>query len=247
MSRALTRYAPTPSGYLHAGNVANFRHTATLAQEVGASIALRIDDADAARYRREYVEDIFAVLAARDLPWEIGPRDVSEFEAHFSQCRRTEYYRAELRSASINTYVCTCSRSIQHGPPTGGCAGGCRHAGTPWRPGETALRAVVPEGTLIAVGPESVRLDEALGDFIVWRRDDLPAYQWVSVIEDRDLGTTHIVRGADLLPSTAAQIFLARAIGARNVAEATYVHHDLVLDAHGTKLSKSTLRSQEER
>ena len=174
------------------------------------------------------------------------PRDVAEFEAHFSQRTRTEYYRGELRSASINTYACTCSRSTQRDTPTGGCAGGCRHAETPWRPGETALRAVVPEGTLIAVGPDSVRLDEALGDFIVWRRDDLPAYQWVSVIEDRDLGVTHIVRGADLLPSSAAQVFLARAIGARNVAEATYVHHDLVLDEHGSKLSKSTLRLREE-
>ncbi|MFM8239732.1 MAG: glutamate--tRNA ligase family protein [Actinomycetota bacterium] len=242
---ALTRYAPTPSGFLHAGNIANLEQTAELARQVGATVALRIDDADATRYRREYVDDVFRVLAVHELDWDLGPRDTDDFEANFSQRRKTEYYREVLLDSGLTTYACTCSRSTQRATPTGGCTAGCRGSGHEWRPADTALRVAVPPGTTIDVSGTAVRLDLEMGDFIVWRRDDLPAYQLVSVVEDRDLGTTHIVRGADLLASSAAQIFLARALGADNVITATYVHHDLVLDAEGRKLSKSTMSSQE--
>jgi glutamyl-tRNA synthetase len=100
---------------------------------------------------------------------------------------------------------------------------------------------VVEPGTVVAVGTERVSLDTEMGDFIVWRRDDLPAYHLVSVIDDRELGVTHIVRGRDLLPSSAAQMHLAPWLGAEGVRRATYVHHELVTDASGAKLSKSTL------
>ncbi|MGI9197773.1 MAG: glutamate--tRNA ligase family protein [Candidatus Nanopelagicales bacterium] len=245
---ALTRYAPTPSGFLHAGNLRNFALTATLADDVGATIALRIDDADAARYRREYVDDIFRVLIELGLPWTVGPRDADDFETRWSQRHRTDSYRRELQAlrAALPTYACTCSRTQQRMIPTGGCAAGCRTRGLPWVEGEFALRVVVPEGTSVDVGGVSVALDEALGDFVIWRRDGLPAYQLVSVIEDRDLGTTHIVRGVDLLASSAAQVFLAPALGADNVAAAAYVHHPLVLDDEGRKLSKSQ-REREDR
>jgi glutamyl-tRNA synthetase len=86
-----------------------------------------------------------------------------------------------------------------------------------------------------------VDLGAEMGDFIVWRRDDLPAYQVVSVVEDRDLGVTHIVRGLDLVPSSAAQIYLAAWFDATNVSGATFVHHELVTDESGAKLSKSPL------
>jgi len=97
----------------------------------------------------------------------------------------------------------------------------------------------VPIGTTISINGKEVRLDIELGDFVIWRRDDLPAYQLVSVLEDRDLGVTHIVRGEDLLASTAAQIFMAPTLGADNVVTANYVHHSLLTDASGVKLSKS--------
>ena len=241
---ALTRYAPTPSGYLHAGNLRNLELTAEVAAGIGAEIALRIDDADAARYRREYVEDIFSTLERMGLAWTIGPRDVDDFEAHWSQRTRTEHYRTELmraRDRGLMVYACTCSRSQQRGPASGGCAGGCRSRGDAFEPGASALRVAVPRETSITVGEQRVLLDVEMGDFIIWRRDDLPAYQLVSVVEDRDLGTTHIVRGRDLLPSSAAQVFLAHAFGAPNVAAATYVHHELITDSDGRKLSKSRI------
>lgn len=245
---AITRYAPTPSGYLHAGNLVNFTFTRDLAMEVGADIALRIDDADAARYRREYVDDIFETLRVHGLEWHIGPHDTDDFERRWSQRHKTEAYRRVLRDLvdEMDTYACACSRTVQRAVPTGGCAGGCRALHLPLEPERTALRVVVSADTCIEVSGVTVDLSAEMGDFVVWRRDDLPAYQLVSVVEDRDLGTTHIVRGEDLLASSAAQIWLARGLGAANVAHATYVHHPLVLDAAGRKLSKSQTAPKEQ-
>lgn len=246
----LTRIAPTPSGFLHAGNRLNFRLTAALAAEVGAELALRIDDADASRYRREYAEDVFETLHAMGIAWTVGPRDVDDFEAHWSQRARTEYYRAELAEAigrGLPVYACACPRTAQRGPATDGCVGGCRQLGLALKPETTALRVAVEPGVVIPVGADAVRLADHMGDFVVWRRDDLPAYQVVSMIEDRDLGTTHIVRGRDLLPSSAAQSYLAAWFAADSVAAATYVHHDLLVDASGAKISKSTLAGRDHR
>lgn len=240
----VTRLAPTPSGFLHAGNRLNFTITAQLAAEVGAALALRIDDADTARYRREYAEDIFVTLAEMGIEWAIGPRDVDDFEASWSQARKTDYYRAQLgaaRDAGLPAYACTCTRTRQRGPATGGCAGGCRGRGRDHVPGETALRLAVDVGTVVSMGGRQVDLAQEMGDFVLWRRDDLPAYQLVSVIEDRDLGVTHIVRGEDLTASSAAQVHLAPWLGADTLARAVVVHHELLVDETGAKLSKSTL------
>ena len=236
----LTRLAPTPSGFLHAGNIMNFELTAELARAESLQLALRIDDSDAGRYRREYVDDIFDTLQRLGIEWQVGPQDPADFEAHWSQQLRTEYYRAEVaRAQGLDTYACTCSRSVVTSTPTGGCPGGCRRADLPLSPGISALRLHVPIGTCVEVSGHVIDLAEAMGDFVVWRRDDLPSYQIVSVIEDRDLGTTHIVRGEDLLASSAAQIHIAQALRADNVARATFIHHPLVRDADGHKLSKS--------
>ena len=74
----ITRYAPTPSGFCHQGNLVNFATTAALAEIVGAQIVLRIDDDDAQRMRQAYVNDIFDSLRWLDLPWSVGPRSPSE-------------------------------------------------------------------------------------------------------------------------------------------------------------------------
>ena len=246
----VTRIAPTPSGFLHAGNRYNFRLTANLAEEHEIPLALRIDDVDAARYQSVYADDIFNVLHDLNIAWSIGPRDTADFEAHWSQRQKTNYYRAELallRNSSVETYACRCSRSMISSVPSGGCPGQCRTAQHELVAHESALRVHVPIGTTISVNDVEVHLDSELGDFVIWRRDDLPAYQLVSVIEDRDLGTTHIVRGEDLLTSTAAQIFIASSLGAENLRTAHYVHHPLLTDASGVKLSKSQQGGQSSR
>ncbi len=242
--RGLTRIAPTPSGYLHAGNVATFRATAELADRLGLDLALRIDDADAARYRRDYAEDIFRVLALLDIAWQVGPRTVMDFEQHWSQRARTSVYRANLtrlRDSSLELYACSCSRRDLEGIARGGCPGNCRTRARDLIPHETSLRVHVPEGTVVTMGRHTVDLAATIGDAVLWRRDDVPAYHLVTIVEDRDLGTTHIVRGEDLLTSSAFQVWLAPHLDAAGVAQATYIHLPLVLGPDGTKLSKSQL------
>jgi glutamyl-tRNA synthetase len=248
MAEALTRIAPTPSGFLHEGNRLNFQTTAQLAGTWGARIALRIDDADAARYRSEYVDDIFATLRDLGIDWHLGPRDRDDFEAHWSQRHKTDYYRDQLNQAiadGLDVYACSCSRSVQRGPAVGGCAGGCRDRGLTWEPGSTSLRATIPAHTVVDFIGGSARVGAHMGDVVLWRRDDLPAYQLVSLVEDRDMHVTHIVRGADLIDSTGTQVYLARWFDAANVAQAEYVHHDLLTDASGAKLSKSPIAREQ--
>jgi glutamyl-tRNA synthetase len=231
----ITRFAPTPSGYLHIGNAMNAQLVAWLARATGATVALRIDDLDGARYRHAYLKDIFGVLQWLGIEWQLGPRDDVDFESGYSLRARTAYYREELAAAGergLELYACRCSRRQLIGPPTGGCPGGCREASLAYVIGETAIRARVPTGT----APE-------VGDVVLWRRDDLPAYHLVSVVEDRDLGVTHIVRGEDLRPSTEVQTFLAPYLDAATFTAASIVHHGLLTDALGAKLSKSTLES----
>jgi glutamyl/glutaminyl-tRNA synthetase len=238
----VARIAPTPSGFLHAGNRYNFEVTSSLAQEHHIPLALRIDDVDAARYKSIYADDIFRVLRDLQIEWTIGPRNTPDFEDNWAQRKKTAYYRAELallHHSQVETYACRCSRASINGVPSGGCPGQCRAAQYELVAHESALRVHVPIGTTITINGRDVHLDKELGDFVIWRRDDLPAYQLVSVIEDRDLGTTHIVRGEDLLTSTAAQIFLAPRLNADNVVTAQYVHHPLLTDGSGAKLSKS--------
>lgn len=227
MPGAITRLAPTPSGFLHEGNAVNFLLVSALAHRAGASVVLRIDDTDSRRYRTEYVEDIFAVLDWLQIDWHSGPRSPADFERDFSQRHRTDYYRSALDGAvaqGLEVFACRCSRSQVRAAGVSGCVGDCRRADFPLVPGESALRADTPTG-----------------DVVLWRRDDLPAYHLVSIIEDRDCGTTHVVRGEDLRPSTDIQVHLAPHLGATRFAEATFVHHRLVLGQDGTKLSKSQL------
>lgn len=238
----ITRFAPTPSGFLHRGNAANALLVSWLAAGAGGTIALRVDDMDTARLRPSYVDDVFAVLKWLDVDWQVGPRDRADLETHWSSRLRIARYRAALDravSAGLPVYACTCSRSQQRGPATGGCAGGCRTRGLRHEPGRTALRVALPVDTAVAVGERAVRPADRLGDFVIWRRDDLPAYQLASVVDDHDLAVTDVVRGIDLLDSTAAQLFLAPFLGADTFATARFWHHGLVVEADGTKLSKS--------
>jgi glutamyl/glutaminyl-tRNA synthetase len=103
------------------------------------------------------------------------------------------------------------------------------------------VRLRVPVGTLVSVQGASIDISATLGDVVIWRRDGLPAYHLVSVIEDATMGTTHIIRGEDLRATSALQIYLAGLLGLESVVQATYIHHPLVLGPDGRKLSKSTL------
>ena len=108
-----TRLAPTPSGFLHLGNVLSFAITAALARNTGARILLRIDDLDRERVVPDYVQDIFDSLRYMEIPWDEGPRDYEEFEREYSQVHRMSLYRKalELLRESGEVFACECSRA----------------------------------------------------------------------------------------------------------------------------------------
>lgn len=242
----ITRIAPTPSGYLHLGNAVNFALTDQLASHWGAQVALRIDDMDSARARPEFIGDIFTTLEWLGISWSEGPRDRAEFERDYSMADRTEYYRSQLdllSAAGLQVFACSCSRADLAASGGLRCAGPCVSADLELETDRTALRLRIPDRTVVEMSGTAIDLPAVHGDVVLWRRDGLPAYHLVTVIEDRDLAVTDIIRGSDLLESSALHVWLAPYLDAANVAGANYVHHGLISDDGGHKLSKSRLES----
>lgn len=236
-----SRLAPSPSGLLHLGNAVNFLLTWLMVRKAGGTLRLRIDDADCLRTKPEYLEDIFLQLDWLGITWDEGPTGVDDFHRRFSQQLRLERYReflAELDRLG-HLYPCGCSRRmIRSLAPEGVYPGFCRKRST--APGaREAIRVRVPEGSVFRVDGQEVPLCEAMGDFVLWRKEDLPAYQLVSLVDDLDDRINLIVRGQDLLASTAAQLFLAGLHGDNFFAGGVFRHHPLVLGEDGRKLSKS--------
>ena len=232
-----TRFAPTPSGYLHLGNAVHMVVIRRLAELWSSQIALRIDDFDAQRARREYVQDIFDACAWLDLSWQLGPRSRDEYEL-IDREARNKSMKASLVAAIGNgmpAYACACSRQSRSGGHTCTCA----ERDVPWAPGSNALRVRVPDTTVIQVGTRTVDLASHMGDFVIWRKDDVPAYQLASVLSDRALDVDLLIRGDDLLESSAAQLYLCEWLGYPQLRAARMVHHRLTFDVEGRKLSKS--------
>ena len=241
-----TRIAPTPSGYLHVGNGISFALTYLLAQKYSGEILLRIDDLDRGRFREEYLNDIFETLEWMGISWQRGPVSADEFEP-WAQYQRLDLYfdfLEKLRATGL-VYACECSRKQVRADSTDGLyAGTCRTKGLSLENAEYAWRIVVPEGTEISfLGanglPETVDLAASMGDFVVRKRFGKPSYQVSSTADDLHYGIDFIVRGEDLRSSTAAQTYLARTVGADRFADIRFLHHPLLVDASGEKLSKS--------
>ncbi|MCB0917482.1 MAG: tRNA glutamyl-Q synthetase [Actinobacteria bacterium] len=229
-----TRIAPTPSGYLHIGNMVNFVLTARLATEHGGRLQLRIDDYDSTRVRAEYVEDIFATCQWLGISFDTGPSGVSEFERSYSLPHRIERHREALRDLAPIGYTCDCSRAAI---AAGTVPSACIPRELPLSDPGVALRVRAP-ALSVELGSHTVDLAD-LGDFVAWRSDGLPSYQLGSLVDDRDSGTNLLVRGVDLLQSSAAQLYLARYIQAPAFSQARFWHHPLLTDDSGVKLSKS--------
>jgi glutamyl/glutaminyl-tRNA synthetase len=252
-----TRIAPTPSGYLHLGNVLSFALTAGLARQTGAGILLRIDDLDKGRVSKDYIDDIFDTLHFLGIPWDEGPRTFSEYEREYSQQKRLGLYRAALEQlrAEGKLFACDCSRTqVLRDSPDGGYAGTCRDKGIPldtegcnWRIrteaaiGVEGIAGVAREGGVAEpMGKEiCAGLPVEMTDFVVRKKDGYPAYQLTSVIDDLHYGIDLVVRGEDLWDSTLAQQFLARELGRDEFRAIHFYHHLLVMDSGSEKLSKS--------
>ncbi|GAB2791155.1 glutamyl-tRNA synthetase [Hymenobacter luteus] len=248
----VSRLAPTPSGFLHLGNAINFTLTWLLTRRAGGVLHLRIDDLDRARFRPAYLQNIFRTLEWLGLDYDHGPMGPDDFERHFSQRHFLPAYEAVLQAAQRAHpsvfYACRCSRTdlARLARPHGCYPGNCRHHSLPLTTPQTAWRALVPPATPVTIpdllqGPMTSYLDTALGDFVVRKKDGAAAYQVASVVDDVRLGVTLVVRGQDLLPSTAAQLWLAHYLPGQEAFGTTrFLHHGLVLQENGQKLSKST-------
>lgn len=243
----LTRLAPTPSGLLHAGNAFNFLLTHALARALGLRILLRIDDLDSERVRPVYVDHVFHILHALGIRWDLGPRTPQELATQWSQQYRLPRYHALIDAlrAGGHLYACACSRSaLRQLGADGRYPGTCRGAGLPMDAPEVAWRLYIPDDAVVPVpglhgDARQVPLGALMGDPVLRQRNGRPAYQVASLSDDVDHGVTHVVRGEDLLPSTACQLHMAGLLGLTAFQQVRFVHHPLLRDAGGGKLSKS--------
>ena len=240
------RLAPSPTGYLHAGHAATFRVAQKRAREAGGRLLLRIEDLDRERCKPEFDASLIDDLLWAELKWDGNPMRQSERLPLYLSA-----WRMLARKGTI--YPCKCSRKdverALSAPHAGDeveplYPGTCRPQEGSARgeevPGATNWRMRVTPGEAIefidgAQGPQSFVAGRDFGDFLVWRRDGFPTYQLAVVVDDAAMGITEVVRGADLLPSTALQILLYRALG---LEPPSFYHRPLVTDAAGRRLAK---------
>jgi glutamyl/glutaminyl-tRNA synthetase len=251
MSAYRGRLAPSPTGYLHLGHARTFWIAFERAQRAGGVLVMRNEDLDRDRCRAEFVAAMYEDLQWLGVTWQEGP-DVGGPYAPYVQSERYSHYLAawEQLRASGAIYPCTCSRkelAMSASAPHDDeplYAGKCRpSAGTtiPVRiPLGVNWRFRVTEGETVRFrdvkqGDQAFVAGKDLGDFLVWRKDDIPAYQLAVVVDDAAMQITEVVRGADLLKSTARQILLQRALG---LSTPDYYHCDLITDAAGVRLAK---------
>lgn len=243
-TKPLFRFAPTPSGYLHAGNAAAFVFTWLLAQKNNASILLRIDDIDAERKRPAYVEDIFRTLEWLGLEYQLGPSGPDDFEQNWSQSKRLERYHEMLRSVADTglLFGCKLSRaeiikcSTDGSYPQEGYA-----RAVPLDTEDCSWRIkITDEKPTDETFVNGLYLPNAsAGENVLRRRNGLPAYHIASLADDLHFGVTDIVRGQDLFLSTIFQLQLAKLLSAEAFMDARFYHHPLTLGTNGEKLSKS--------
>ena len=326
--KVVSRIAPTPSGFLHAGNVYNFLLTYLFTRAFDGILYLRIDDYDLPRYRRQYVENIFRVLDMLGIDFDGGPNGVGEFETKFSSKFRLGAYQNALKTLEQKgvCYACECSHSMKSSFKNGIYARVCAEKNLKFKKDETAMRLrtidqaqinvrqnlinfdalgcdsnreaslagrlcgneqAVQDGTANGLKnsanfrgsdgekpggekfspnaaenlnsanlgalnltddtafetekfaqAQSINLARILGDFVVWKKDDTPAYNLASLVDDEILGANLLVRGEDLLACSAAQKYEAQILG-YDFAGANFIHHGLLAQS-GKKLSKSS-------
>lgn len=261
------RVAPSPTGYLHIGNVRAALYNWLFARHHQGTFIVRIDDTDVARSSPEFEDDILEGFRWIGLDWDEGVA-VGGPHGSYRQSDRFQHYRdaAERLVASGNAYPCFCTpeeleRRREEAQAAGrppGYDGRCR--GIP--PEEAALRRTGGESASIrfamARPGETVFTDLVRGevrfdhthvdDFVLVRSDGTPTYHLASTVDDVDYAITHVVRGEDLLPSTPRHIQLTLALGAEPL---TYAHLPLLFGPDGRKLSKrhgdTSLRHYRER
>ena len=213
------RFAPSPSGRMHLGNVACALLAWLSVRSQGGEMVLRIEDLDPDRCREEYAVTLMEDLTWLGLTWDEGP---------YWQSRRRDLYEQALRELGQDVYPCFCTRAQLHAasaPHRGDGVfrypGACRDL-TPKEIAEKAktrapaLRWRAPDEDVLFCdklrGPQQMNVQKTFGDFLVRRSDGVHAYQLAVSVDDAAMGITEVVRGNDLLSSTPCQLLLIRAL-----------------------------------
>lgn len=256
------RFAPSPTGYIHLGNVwTAFLAWLQVRQQKGTLI-LRIEDIDEQRSKPEYTQALLEDLAWLGLDWDEGPGKGGPYGPYIQQERYSLYEKAlqELQAKHL-LYPCYCSRARlqaigaphegEHRLYDGHCYGMPEEQRRQmdrkpsWRVHVPHVSVSFTDGSY---GPFSDYLPRVCGDFVVRRADGLYAYQLSVAVDDGSMGITHVLRGRDLLSSTAQQIWLMEVLG---YTPPSYTHVPMLIDASGNRLSKRqqgiTVRSLRDR
>ncbi len=252
IGRIVTRFAPSPNGYLHIGHAYAAISAHDFARQNSGQFLLRIEDIDGTRSRIEHIDAIFADLRWLGLSWDVEP---------VQQSSRIVAYQSALdylRSQGL-VYRCFCTRqdiaqtlrqnSVQHGPDGPQYPGICRHLpqsivekrahalSFAWRLDmRKAIEMVEPLIWHDAVAGAVIADPGQFGDVVLWRKDAPASYHLAATIDDAYQKITHVVRGLDLYDYTAVHRLLQSVLG---LASPQYWHHPLLLDQEGEKLAKS--------
>ena len=230
----VTRFAPSPTGYLHLGHVVNAIYVWGVARALEGRVLLRIEDHDRIRSLPS-----FEAAILEDLDWLGFKADAGRDPVQRQSDRLDVYARAleQLRSAH-HVYGCDCSRKeigSERYP------GSCRARGLTETPGR-GIRVQIAPGTEIfddaLLGPMTQQPQSESGDLLLRDRDGNWTYQYAVTVDDYFDDVTLVIRGADLLSSTGRQQRLARMLGRRSMPR--FLHHPLIVHPTGEKLSKST-------
>jgi len=248
------RLAPSPTGYLHLGHARTFWTAQERARAHSGVLVLRNEDLDAKRFKLEFADAMLEDLKWFGFEWQAGPDCGGPFGPYCQSERRSGYVSTleQLRAGGF-VYPCTCSRKDI---ATAARAPHAADDDEPIYPGTCRAKTLstinaqpsfrfswrfrVPDGETISFvdgncGPQHFEAGRDFGDFVVWRHDDVPAYQLSVTVDDAAMKITEVVRGADLLKSTARQVLLYRALG---FEPPKFFHCPLMTDETGVRLAK---------
>ena len=246
------RIAPSPTGLLHIGHACTFWTAYRRAVEHKGVLVFRDEDLDPRRSKPHFAEAMLEDLRWLGIEWQEGPDVGGPFGPYRQSERRQQYLSVwrELRDRGA-IYPCACSRKDligSAGAPheddeplyQNKCRSRIREAKDHSEPSGVNWRFLTPDAEAVSFhdlrqGRCEFVAGKDFGDFVVWRRDDVPAYQLAVVVDDAAMRITEVVRGADLLKSTARQILLDRALG---YTVPDFYHCDLVRDEEGARLAK---------
>ena len=251
------RLAPSPTGHLHLGHARTFWMAAGRARAAGGALVLRNEDLDSTRFRMDFVTTMLEDLRWLGFAWQEGP-DIGGPHAPYNQSERRPIYRAALEKLHAARLIFPCTRSRRDvleaasAPHEGGGENDEPVYPARFRPPSDAplpplgekisvnWRLRIPDGLEVSfvdgrLGPQRAMAGRDFGDFLVWRKDNVPSYQLACTVDDAAMGITEVVRGADLVMSTFRQLLIHQALGFTAPA---FYHCELMTDESGVRLAK---------